>query len=448
MAAAYGEKWASRVIVQMPPRHGKSEFISKYFLAWFLGTFPDRKAILASYSDTFAAQWGMQVRDLLEEFGPDLFGIRVRQDARARAQWRILGRRGAMYTAGVQGSLTGRGGHIAVIDDPIKNDKEALSPTVREGAKNFYRSTLRTRMERADAPIIVVMTRWHQDDLAGWLQTEYPDDWLVISLPAFAEDDEELELPGQGVVWQRSAGEALWPEKYDAPALRSMQHEMGGSDGYWWTALYQQRPTPLGGGILKPERLRRFTLVDDGYLLDTPAGPLLIPSAGLARFGTMDLAVTERTSSDWTVIAVCAVVPPNLLVLDVLRWRSEGPELPGVAAAVVREYGLGYLAAEAIGVGLPVVQDMVRGNPLETPPRPPLPVKAIVSKGDKVTAALVLATRMGSGHVYFPDHAPWLAQAEAEMAMFPKGDHDDVVDALSAAAIEQMEFGDDVLRSA
>lgn len=447
MAAAAGERWASRVIIQMPPRHGKSEFTSGYFPAWYLGMYPDRKVILASYADTFAAQWGQRNRDLLEVYGNDVFGIRVRQDSRAKDTWFISKRRGGMFTAGVGGSLTGKGAHLAIIDDPVKNDEQALSPTYREKAKEWYRATLRTRMESAHAPIVVIQTRWHTDDLAGWLQKEHPADWLVISLPALATEDEEIYLPDDPTTpaWTRKAGEPLWPQKYDLEAIQKMMADQGGADAYWWLALYQQTPTPLGGGILKPEQFRKFDVVEGGYLLDTPAGPNLVSTTALRRFGTMDLATSVRTQADYTVLGVFGLAGPDLLLLDLFRNRWEGPDLPRVAARVWEAYGLAYIGVESVGFQQSTVQDMRRGRPDEK--RKALPIKALTPQGDKVTRALTLAARMGGGHVYVPSSAPWLAALEAEMAQFPKGKHDDQVDVLAYAALEQTAFGDDFLKA-
>lgn len=449
MAAAAGERWASRVIIQMPPRHGKSEFCSGYFPSWYLGLYPDRKLILASYGDTFAAQWGQRNRDLLEAYGPEVFGVQVRQDSRARDQWTMVKRRGAMFTAGVGGTLTGRGAHLAIIDDPVKNDKQAMSETYRDAAKTWYRATLRSRMESAHAPIIVIQTRWHQEDLSGWLQEEYPGEWLVISLPAIAEEDEEIWLPDdtEKPAWTRAKGAPLWAWKYDLEALEKIRADQGGPDAYWWLSLYQQRPTPLGGGVLKPAEFRTFELVKDGYLLDAPAGPLLIPSSTLGKFGTMDLAASEKKLADYSVVSIFGIAPPNLLVLDVLRGHWGGPDLPRVAARIVQAHKPAYLGVESVGMGLSVVQDMQRGNHLEQPPRPPLPVKGITPQGDKVTRALTLAARMGSGHVYVPRHAPWLPALVAEMSTFPKGAHDDMVDTLAYAALEQVAYGEDTLHS-
>lgn len=449
MAAAAGERWAHRVIIQMPPRHGKSEFCSGYFPSWYLGMYPDRKIILASYQDTFAAQWGQRNRDLLEAYGPEVFNIAVRQDSRAKDHWKITKRRGAMYTAGVGGGLTGKGAHLAIIDDPVKNAEDAMSETMRDKAREWYRSTFRSRMETAHAPIVVIQTRWHEDDLAGWLQAEYPGEWLVISLPAIADEDEELYLPDDPdrPAWTRKKGEPLWPEKYDAEALAKIMSDQGGADGYWWTAMYQQRPVPLGGGVLKPDDFRYFDLHPDGYLLDTPAGPLLLPLRTVKRFGTMDLAASEKKIADFSVVGAFGLAPPNLLVLDLLRGHWAGPDLPRVLGRVVEAHKLAYVAVESNGMQLSVVQDMQRGNPLEQPPRKPLPVKGVLPQGDKVTRALTLAARMGSSHVYVPRNAPWLASLKAQMATFPKGKHDDMVDALSYGTLEQVGFGDNLLQT-
>ena len=449
MAAAAGEPWASRVIIQLPPRHGKSEFVSGYFPSWFLGMYPERKIVLASYEATLAGVWGQRNRDIMEAYGQEVFGVRVRQDSAAKNNWSLDKRRGGMFTTGIGGPLTGKGAHGAIIDDPVKNDREALSPTYRARAKEWFRSTLRTRMEPGGF-IIVIQTRWHEDDLAGWLQgpeMNADGQWLVISLPAIAEQDEQISLPGQGVCWTRSAGEPLWPWRFDMDSLLATQRDQGGPSGHWWLALYMQRPTPLGGGILKPEQFRRFHIVPDGYLLDTPAGPRLVPMTGLQKFATMDLATSLKNHADYTVLGVFGVTVPDLLLLDLFRGRLEGPDLPRLAARVYEVLRPAYIGVEQAGFQLSTIQDMRRGNPHEKPPRPPLPIKAIRPEGDKVTRALTLAARMAGGNIYVPKDAPWLPALEAEMSVFPRGDFDDQTDVLAFAALEFMHFGDDYLRA-
>lgn len=449
MAAAAGEKWASRVIIQMPPRHGKSELVSGYFPAWYLGLFPDRKVMMTSYGDDLAAHWGQKNRDLLAEHGHELFGVRVRQDSSAKNRWLLQRRKGTMTSAAMGGILTGRGGNLLIVDDPIKNDVEALSPTTRERHKNWYRSTFRTRLE-APGAIVVIQTRWHQDDLAGWLQREGDEDWLVISLPAIATQDEAIYLPDDPTTpaWVRKAGEALWPEMHPLDELLATQKALGGPDGHWWLALYQQTPTALGGGILKPERFRTYQRVDGGYVLDTPAGPHTVSHEQLRRFATMDLATSVKTAADFTVTGVFGVVGADLLCLDILRGKWEGPDLPAIAARVYQAYRPAYIGVESVGFQASTVQDMRRGDPLQRPPRPPLPIKAMVPHGDKIARALTLAARMGTGNVYVPDKAPWLPSLEAEMAEFPRGKHDDQVDVLTYAALEQMEWDDNQVHGA
>lgn len=454
MAAAAGEAWASRVIVEMPPRTGKSEFVSGYFPSWFLGLYPDREVALASYEVGVATRWGQRNRDLLEAYGPDVFGVRVRQDSQAKNDWKIAKRRGGMFTTGIGGALTGRGAHLLIVDDPVKNAAQALSPTYREAAKEWFQSTARTRLAPGGA-IVVVQTRWHEDDLAGWLQTEMDEPWLVISLPAIAEADEVLYLPDDPgtPAWTRQEGEVLWPWRFSLEDMLATQKALGGEAGHWWTALYQQRPAPIGGGILKPEQFRRFRIVPGegagpgGYLLDTPGGPELIPAGALRKFCTVDLATSVKTQADYTVIGVHGLTPRgDLLHLDVLRKRMEGADLPRVAVAVHRAYGPAYWAVEQAGYQLSTVQDMRRGNPAEVPPRPSLPVRGIRPQGDKVARALTLAARMSSGQHYVPTPNPvWLAALEQEMALFPRGEHDDQVDMLAYAALEAAGHGDGIM---
>ena len=160
----------------------------------------------------------------------------------------------------------------------------------------------------------------------------------------------------------------------------------------------------------------------------------------------MDLAVSVKTVADYTVIGVFGLAWPDLLVLDVLRRRMEGPDLPKIAARVWQAYKPAYFAVEQVGFQLSTVQDMRRGAPHETPPRPALPVKGVLPQGDKVTRALTLAARMAGGHVYVPETAPWLAALFSEMAVFPRGEHDDQVDVLAYGALESLNYGDGFVR--
>ena len=160
-----------RLLVAMPPRHGKSELCSRYTPAWYLGRFPDRRVILASYEADYAASWGRKARDLLEEHGRTMFGVGVRQDSHAANRWDLADHAGGMTTAGVGGAITGRGADLLIIDDPVKSVEEAESDTYRARTWDWWRGVALTRLEPGGA-VILVMTRWHEDDLAGRILQE------------------------------------------------------------------------------------------------------------------------------------------------------------------------------------------------------------------------------------------------------------------------------------
>lgn len=235
-----------RLIVTMPPRHGKSQLCSRYFPAWYLGSYPDNRIILCSYEAGFAAKWGGEARDALNENG-HLFGVQVSDETSARDDWKIAGREGGMVTAGAGGPITGRGANLFIIDDPVKNARDANSPTVRQSVWDWWQSTALTRLE-PDASALIVLTRWHKHDLAGRLLGEDPEDagesdderWELLNLPALAEET--------GDAMGRNIGDALWPERWPAERLEKRKRRLG---GYVWGALYQQRPTDPEGNYFK-----------------------------------------------------------------------------------------------------------------------------------------------------------------------------------------------------
>lgn len=233
-----------RLLVTLPPRHGKSQLCSRYFPAWYLGTHPDHRAILCSYEANFAADWGGRARDVLTEFG-SLFNITVRADSSARDDWNIFGFEGGMVTAGVGGPITGRGANLFIIDDPVKNAAEASSETYRQRTWEWWTSTALTRLE-PDGIVLVVMTRWNEDDLGGRLvkqdiegDGDENEKWEVLNLPAIAEENDAMG---------RKPGEALWPERWPLKKLLARMRRLG---TYVWNALFQQRPAPPEGNYFK-----------------------------------------------------------------------------------------------------------------------------------------------------------------------------------------------------
>lgn len=228
-----------RLMVFMPPRHSKSATISWFTPPWWLGHFPEDNVIVASYGQELADEWGRLARDTLEEYGKQVFDITVSDDTSARKRWVVEGHRGGFRAAGIGSGITGRGANLLIIDDAVKDQTEAFSATIHQRNIEWWGSTASTRLE-PDAVVILMMTRWHPNDLAGFLLGE-EEHWEVLSLPAVASEDDELG---------RAPGEALWPARYNLEALdaiRKRNERILG--GYYWQAMYQQNPQ-LPEGLL------------------------------------------------------------------------------------------------------------------------------------------------------------------------------------------------------
>lgn len=247
-----------RLIIEEPPRHGKSLLASRYLPPWALGRLPGKKFIFSTYSQDFAEEWGEKVR---EEFLSDTYKavfpeVRLKTSTMTRSRLELEGD-GAYYASGAGGILTGRGGNIVLIDDPIKNREQADSEVERKILKDWYTSTLYTRLH-PDAAIIIIQTRWHQDDLIGFVLREHAhENWTVIDFPAL---DRETET------------KALWPAFYPVEALNKIRKTIGPRD---WSALYMQTPTAAGGGEFLKEWVSYYDQIDwhrmNRYIITDPA---------------------------------------------------------------------------------------------------------------------------------------------------------------------------------
>jgi predicted phage terminase large subunit-like protein len=405
-----------RLIVSMPPRHGKSETISRYLPAWYLGRFPERRVMLASYGSEFAASWGQKARELVREFGEELFGIRLSSTSAAAAAWELDRHGGGMTTAGVGGAMTGKGAHLLVIDDPVKNAEEAQSKTIRDKHWEWYRSTAYSRLEPGGV-VVIVMTRWHEDDLVGRLLAAGDAEgerWEVLRLPALAEQDDPLG---------RAAGAPLWPERYSLERLREIERAVG---SYWWAALYQQRPGPLEGGIFKRQNFRHFAEEGELYVLASDAGPRAIGKSYCQIFATVDVADSLKTSADYTVCSTWAVTPErDLLLLDRERVRFEGPELPRIVREAYEKWRHAQIKIERATYGHGLIRELSRAG---------LPVVALEADADKLTRALSAAALYEAHKVYHPRSVAWLSEWEEELLAFPNAAHDDQVDTVAYAA--------------
>jgi predicted phage terminase large subunit-like protein len=283
-----------RIIVMMPVRHGKSTLCSHYFPVSFLDRHPEKSIILCAYGGGFASGWGRKVRNTIEA-NEDALTVRIAQDSRAGYLWHTHAG-GMMITAGVGGSITGRGANLLIIDDPVKDWKEAYSATYRDSTWDWFQSTAYTRVEPGGS-IVILMARWHDDDLVGRLlkeSREGGDQWDVIKITAVAEADDPLG---------RAVGDALWPDRYSIDALMKIKAT---TSPQAWAALYQQSPRLDGGNVFKRHWFRL-----------TDAAPADDQLVRVTRF--WDCAGTSG-GGDWTVGTLAALLKSKRVVfLDVIR---------------------------------------------------------------------------------------------------------------------------------
>jgi predicted phage terminase large subunit-like protein len=414
-----------RLIVAMPPRHGKSERVSKKFPAWHVGRNPGDEIILASYSIDLSRGFSRIARDTLMSHYA-VFGVRVDPQNQSAESWGIEGYRGGVTAAGVGGPITGRGAKIAIVDDPVKNAEEANSEVMREKIWEWYQSTLYTRLT-PDGRIIIVMTRWHEDDLVGRLLkkereeieegTHTGDRWTVINFPAIAEEGDYLG---------RQPGEPLWPEfGFDLQRLSQIRQDVG---SYVFNALYQQRPSAAEGTIFKREYFRYFseqTIGNQQYFVLHGDVERRYRKESLWCFQTVDTANSEKTINDYFVVSTWYVTPTHdLLLYDVYRTHIEGPDQKPLMRELRNRYRPRFQAVEDKTFGTNLIQEMRREG---------MTVRPIKVDKDKVTRSLVIAARYEVGMVYHREGAPWLTDYEDELLAFPRGKHDDQVDTASMA---------------
>jgi predicted phage terminase large subunit-like protein len=398
---ALSGRGSKRLLVTIPPRHGKSEFISKWFPAWFVGMYPNKRVMLASYEADFAAGWGRKARAILEEWG-HLFGVQVDPASRAANRWGILGASGGMQTAGAGGPLTGSGADILVVDDAIKNSEEAGSDTIRSKLWDWWLSTAYSRIEPGGVAI-VLHTRWHEDDLIGRLIQEMDNGgeaWEVINFPAIAEEHDVLG---------RKPGEALWPARYDEKALERIKNTIG---PYWWSSLYQQRPSPLEGGMFKREW---FKVIEE-------------PGKITKRCRYWDLAATQG-GGDYTVGALIGLNDEgDYILLDVVRGQWEPHRRDAIIQATAASDGREVMIRAEQEPGASGVAQIDAMTRRLTGYR----FKGEKVTGDKVVRADAASSQAGIGRIKLLK-GEWNRAFLDEVTMFPNGKHDDQVDAFSGA---------------
>ena len=400
---AFGD--AKRLIVFLPPRHGKSMLVSHYFPAWYLGMFPDKRVILTAYEADFAATWGRKARDVLNGYGKPLYGIEVNDKSSAANRWDIKGHIGGMVTAGVGGPITGKGADILIIDDPIKNAEEANSQTYRDKTWEWYQSTAYTRLE-PNGSIILIMTRWHEDDLAGRILRQIErgssEQWEIINLPAIAEDHDILG---------RNVGDPLWPERYDLNELERIKYTTG---SYWWSAMYQQRPQPPEGGLLKRSWIKQYQ-------------PYELPDLEeLNIYQGWDLAISTKETADYTVCTTLGISKEKqIYVLDWYRDRIDFPTQVRVVKKLAEKWDPSQIAIESNAYQQALPQQLKKTSML--------PIKEVKRTKDKVTRITSAFVHFENGKIILPENHPELDNFINEYVYFPQGKHDDMLDSVELA---------------
>ena len=388
-----------RLMISMPPRNGKSFITSSIFPAWVLGRHPQHHIIFATYGQELSDDFGRRVRNFIADpVHQAIFpSCRLSEDSTAAHRFNTTAR-GAYFAVGRGGPITGRGADLLLIDDPIKDREEANSETIRRTLHDWYASVAYTRLTPGGA-IIIIQTRWHEDDLSGWLLREHTsENWDVLRLPAIAEQDECF----------RKEGEALWPERFPLPELERIRMAIGGRA---WASLYQQRPAAAEGVIFKRDWWQFFP------------PPLTVKLNQIVQ--SWDTAFKKGTENDFSVCTTWGVAGDGYYLLHLWREKVEFPELKRVLATLAERWNPNAILVEDKASGQSLIQELKNSTTL-----PLIPVKV---DSDKQTRAQAITPLIEAGKVFLPQSAPWVSDFVEEMAFFPNGAHDDVVDATTQA---------------
>ena len=399
----------NRIAVSMAPRMGKSQMISIYYPAWYLGRHPDHKIIVASHTADLAVVMARKVRNLIStpEYKAIFPNTNIASDAKAAAQWNTT-KGGEYFAIGVGGALAGRGAHLIIADDPLsEQDIKAGNTTSLDSTYEWFSAGLRTRL-MPEGKICVLHTRWHQRDLIGRLikdsaMNEGGDSYETFEFPAILNEGTPEE-------------KSIWPEQWSLEALQqtraSMHHIM-----WQWYAQYQQNPTAAEAAIIKRDWIRWWEK-DDPPRID------FIVQA-------FDTALTTKQRSDFSVCHTWGVWESeedgtqNVILLNKVKGKYEFPELKAMAHEQYKLWDPDSVIVEAKASGQPLIDEMRRSGIFVQDFSP--------GKGqDKIARLNAVADMFASGHVWFPENA-WAAATVEEILAFPAGEHDDEVDTMTLA---------------
>lgn len=396
-----------RLIICMPPRSLKSITASVAFPAYLLGRDPRKRIITASYGSELAIKHAGDFRAILaaEWYQCAFPGTRISSVKNTETEV-VTTARGYRLSTSIDGTLTGRGGDIIIIDDPLK-PADALSDSRRERVNAWFNNTLISRLDdKREGAIVVIQQRLHQHDLVGTL-LQGPEEWTVLNLPAIAEEEERVQI-GHNEFHVRRVGDVLHAAREPRSVLDSIKAQLG-SDTF--EAQYQQQPVPPGGKMIKRDWIRRYD-----------CAPRRTPYTRVLQ--SWDTASKDGGENDWSVCATLLVDDGTYYLLDVVRRRVNYPELRALAVELARIHSPEKILVEDTGVGCGLVPDLVCEG---------LPAIGVKVEGNKLARMSIQSAKIQSGLLLFPKTAPWLDDLEHELFAFPGGRHDDQVDTLSQA---------------
>ena len=412
-----------RLMVFLPPRSSKSVICSKLFPAWYIGRNPQHEILTVSHSDQLSSDFGRSVRDVVntEDFQKVFRGVQLKSDVRAAGKWKT-NQGGTYYAAGVRSQIAGRGAHVAILDD-VMSEEDAFSDAGRRYIKEWYPAGLRTRI-MPNGSIVIINTRFHYDDLCGWLLKQQEDmseyetiPWDVIKIPAWLDEDaaDLLDLP---------VGGSYFPEWKPKEVLEIDENEIKASNGSrYWNSLYMQDPTPEEGGLIKKKWLQSWEQEEP------PTCDFVIQ--------TYDTAFSTRTTADYSVIQTWGIFhlydqdevgresyASQLILLGNVKGRFEYPELRKIAQKLYNEHRPDVCMIEKKASGQSLIQDMRRAG---------LPVMEYNPDRDKVSRVYAASPIMEAGRLWIPKGKKWSEDLIEELIRFPNAAHDDQVDALTMA---------------
>ena len=385
------------LVLSCPPQHGKSMTVTETFPSWYVGRFPDKRCIIACYNDDFAGKFGRRNKSKIDEYGQPIFNIRLTKSSDRDME--VDKHDGSIITRGIMSGITGNAGDLIIIDDPIKNRQEADSVVYRERLWEEWQNSIKTRTQ-AGTKIIIIQTRWHEDDLAGRVIREERN-VEVINIPVEAEENDVLG---------RTVGDALCPEiGKDNKWLQAFKQSYKSSaDGGTraWNALYMGRPTSAEGNIFKREWWKYYSKLPDN-----------IPLIGIS----VDATFKDSDTSDFVAIEVWGKLNSDYYLIDLIKKRMDFPD----TLRAVKHMASKYPQKHSV-----LVEDKANGSAIISMLRHEIEgIIPITPKESKVARANAITGIVEGGNVYLPEYADFTGEFVEEFASFPNGVHDDLVDA-------------------